>query len=252
MSKAIIYDDTCPMCRWYTGAFVQYKLLDEENRISFTELENQQLVEAIDLERSRDEIPLIDLQGGPTLYGLDSLLHILGKSFPFIPRLVRIGPINWFFRSLYKLVSYNRRLIVPSKPKAITYDCTPHYNRTYRWIYLALALSVGLGSLFTVADYLQPAIGISLLMTALILLLPAFLFKERKGMDYAGIMATALLIGGLIALPATWWPKTAIVFGPAALLVMIWQVGRRLEGLLLVQQFCQTNSQTRSNRPTVS
>ena len=228
MSKAIIYDDTCPMCRWYTGVFVQHQFLQEKNRISFSELEDRALVEAIDLERSRDEIPLIDLEGGPTLYGLDSLLHILGQRFPIIPRLAQIRPIGWFFRSLYKLVSYNRRLIAPSKPQVITYDCTPHYHRTYRWIYLIFALLVGMGGLFTSTNAVHPLLNILVVAGSLVLLSPAFLFREEKGMNYAGMMATVLLVGGLIALPSLWWPAAAPAFGLLALATMVWQANRRM------------------------
>lgn len=141
--KAIIYDSSCPMCRWYTDEFVKAKLLDQHNRIAFAELENKGLVDKIDLDRSRDEIPLVDLDGGETRYGIDSLVYLLAPRFPFIPRFLAIRPINWFFRHLYKFVSYNRRVMAPGRKVEQQYDCTPHFDWKYRWYYVLFSLSVG-------------------------------------------------------------------------------------------------------------
>jgi predicted DCC family thiol-disulfide oxidoreductase YuxK len=70
--KAILYDHNCPMCALYTKGFVKWQLLDKENRISFAQLDNQIFIERVDWYRARHEIPLVDLQGGQTLYGLES------------------------------------------------------------------------------------------------------------------------------------------------------------------------------------
>ena len=80
--KAIIYDDNCPMCKWYTGAFVEANLLKSSNRISFSELNDTPLAEQIEMQRSKHEIPLVDLDGGETIYGVDSLVQLLKPRFP--------------------------------------------------------------------------------------------------------------------------------------------------------------------------
>lgn len=57
--KTIIYDDNCPLCCWYTDAFVQTGLLQQDGRQSFTATQLTSLPQ-FDLDRSKDEIPLVD------------------------------------------------------------------------------------------------------------------------------------------------------------------------------------------------
>jgi predicted DCC family thiol-disulfide oxidoreductase YuxK len=77
-NKAIIYDDTCPMCNIYTKAFVQYGFLKSENRLSFTKID-ENIASKLDLHRSKHEIPLIDQDTGEVLYGVDSLVFLLSQ-----------------------------------------------------------------------------------------------------------------------------------------------------------------------------
>ena len=64
-NKAIIYDDTCPLCVWYTGAFVKTGMLKENNRISFNELTGKsEITEQMNMHRSKHEIPLVGFEGG--------------------------------------------------------------------------------------------------------------------------------------------------------------------------------------------
>ncbi len=220
-AKAIIYDDTCPMCKWYTGAFVQAGLIEDGNRVSFSELQSEALVDALDLERSRDEIPLIDLNGQPTLYGVDGLVYLLGKRAPVIPRMMKIAPIDWFFRKLYKLVSYNRRVMAPSAPQKIKYDCAPHFNLKYRLLYLVTGGVVG--------TLLLKGLFGSLAIWGLVGMgfLPAFLFTRERAIEWMGQWSTILLIGGLLTLPGRWLPDLVVLFGGLVVGVMIWQLIRR-------------------------
>ena len=76
-SKVIIYDDVCPLCKAYTSGFVQAGWLRPENRIGFAEAPTA-LIERIDIDRARHEIPLYDRVTGETLYGKEALFFILG------------------------------------------------------------------------------------------------------------------------------------------------------------------------------
>lgn len=140
MNKAIIYDNTCPLCVWYTDKFVQMELMEADNRISFEELEGKNLTNQLDLQRSKHEIPLVDLENGETLYGLDSLVYILKQRWPFIAALLKVKALRWFFLKWYKLVSYNRRIIAAAPETAIKYDCTPDFNLKYRLLYIGGAI----------------------------------------------------------------------------------------------------------------
>jgi predicted DCC family thiol-disulfide oxidoreductase YuxK len=80
--KIIIYDDVCPMCKAYTEGFVHLGWLPLENRVGFSEVP-QTILDKIDSDRARHEIPLFDTETGETLYGKDALFYILGEQIAF-------------------------------------------------------------------------------------------------------------------------------------------------------------------------
>jgi len=77
-NKILLYDDYCPLCSWYSGLFVKFGLLSPENRVPFSKADIA-ILTSIDVEKGRDEIPFIDIETGVTVYGVDTLLEILGK-----------------------------------------------------------------------------------------------------------------------------------------------------------------------------
>jgi predicted DCC family thiol-disulfide oxidoreductase YuxK len=135
--KTLIYDNECPLCVAYTGAFVKTGLLEKESRKHFNEVVPA-LLQNIDQQKCNNEIPLIDDENGKVWYGIDALLEILGNKFPFIKTIGNISPVNWFLKKLYKLVSYNRKVIVAKKTNG--YDCSPDFNTRYRILFLVTGL----------------------------------------------------------------------------------------------------------------
>jgi predicted DCC family thiol-disulfide oxidoreductase YuxK len=133
--KILLYDDYCPLCTWYSGLFVKTGLLKPGNRVAFSKADLSVLT-AIDIEKGKDEIPLFDPATRQTLYGIDSLLEILGNKFQFIKKAGKIRPVNWLLKKLYKLVSYNRKVIVARKCGPGTFDCSPGFNFFYRIVFL--------------------------------------------------------------------------------------------------------------------
>lgn len=138
-NKILIYDDNCPLCSWYSSLFVKTGLLPANGRKAFSSLDPS-LLNLIDYNRGRNEIPLIDEVSGKVFYGIDALLEILGKRFPFIKSVGRRKPIHWLLKKLYKLVSYNRKIIVAKKCGTGNIDCSPDMNYRYRLIFLLISL----------------------------------------------------------------------------------------------------------------
>ncbi|MEL6970938.1 MAG: DCC1-like thiol-disulfide oxidoreductase family protein [Bacteroidota bacterium] len=199
--KIILYDDNCPLCCWYTGAFVKTGLLTQEGRQAFGEINTDQIANQLDLERSKDEIPLLDAQGGATLYGIDSLLYILGQRWPWMVKVARWAPIDWFLRSLYKFISYNRRVIVASQTPEGSFDCSPQFNLFYRYLYLIFAGLVGtlgvgrfLGTGALIAYPLLIALGLLLLISIPAMRLPDI----ATSINYLGVMWTPYLVLGIV------------------------------------------------------
>lgn len=252
--KVIIYDNTCPMCSLYTSAFVKSGLLCEKGRMPFSELNDEKVISSLDLERAKHEIPLIDTNGGQTLYGVDSLVFILGSRFRWIKSMMKIKAFDWFFRRLYKMISCNRRIIIPGKYANKGIDCTPAFDRKYRMIFIAFAvlLSSLVTYLFgrTVACYLSidtHAGGWQMLLAAgtgwVLQIASAMIFMKEKKIDYIGHQGAVMIIGVLILLPgilispftsySTWLiPVVSVMLSSG---IMLWQQVKRAKHLQVSQ-----------------
>lgn len=153
-NKAIIYDDNCPLCKAYTTAFVKGGFLQKQNRISFTEVNMQQF--KIDWQKAKHEIPLVDLETGEVKYGVDALAEILQQKIFFIKPILNIQLINWLIKKLYKLISYNRKIIVASTPTAsANFDCSPDYNFFWRWMFITVCILLNLFFITTILKNLS-------------------------------------------------------------------------------------------------
>ena len=81
------------MCSAYTNGFVHLGMIKKENRLNFSTL-TPNISEKIDMNRSRNEIPLIEIGTGRVWYGIDALLEILIKEYLRRMRYAGIFPEN--------------------------------------------------------------------------------------------------------------------------------------------------------------
>jgi len=206
----IVYDESCPLCAAYTSAFVQTGLLQKEGRQSFSTL-SPELLELMDLKKSVNEIPLIDLEKKQVWYGIDALLEILGQKLPFIKRIGNISPIKWCLQKAYKLISYNRRVIVAGNQHVGNVDCTPDFNIPYRVLFMSLFLVINTWLLFPLHQYL---LSTSLLQTTSIRqlqwahitvvgvnILVACILGKKSGIEYLGQVNMLASITLLLCVP---------------------------------------------------
>jgi predicted DCC family thiol-disulfide oxidoreductase YuxK len=195
--KVIIYDDVCPLCKAYTEGFVRVGWLPVENRIGFSEAPAS-ILNKIDMDRARHEIPLFDTETGETLYGKEALFYILGEEMPIFKPLFRLALFRAIVFCLYQIITYNRRIIAGSKKLEIGFDCAPDFNAFYRWLYIVLA---GFVSCIVFHKNIQ-----SLDIKYLILLFPIFIEILRGGFiksfidrtTYFGHLATVVLVMALL------------------------------------------------------
>jgi predicted DCC family thiol-disulfide oxidoreductase YuxK len=124
----IIYDDHCPLCHLYTGAFVKTGMLDPDGRQAYTCL-GPETAGLLDAERSRNEIPLVDLRTGTVVYGVDSIFKVVGHRFPALRPLFRLRPFHWLARTAYAFVSYNRKVVIPGRVFEAEGACTPTFHQ---------------------------------------------------------------------------------------------------------------------------
>jgi len=204
-----LYDDACPMCQGYTSVFKRLKLSDRQ---AFSKIDVSDVL-ALNLDRGRHEIPMLDTQTGEVRYGLDAMTMAVGERIPLIRPLVR----NRFFlkalKPLYWLITYNRRVIAGTKPPEEGFDCAPDFHAGWRWVYvvLALATTVVLG---LPAPTLLLGFGIALAIG---------LWRSSVRLEFLGHFVTVLLIATVI---------TAAVPNPFGLILAAvvsgWEGRRRL------------------------
>lgn len=201
----LIYDSECPMCNLYSKGFIAAGMLDGQGREAFTEL-SVETKDRIDVSRAKNEIALVDHDKNKVTYGLDSLLLIIGSSFPILEKTARIKPLYWFFKKLYSFVSYNRKQIIPSKNDYGANACKPDFNLKYRMAYLVFVavFSGCILSLFSEKLGLNRNFFREAGICAGQILWQAFFLKfylKEKLWDYLGNMMTVSLIGTLLLIP---------------------------------------------------
>lgn len=219
-NKVIIYDDVCPMCNAYTGCFLHLGWLKQ--RTGFAEA-SPELLQRVDIDRARHEIPLHDTITGETVYGLDALFLILSSRFPVMGPLFRNRVFRAVMRQLYQIITYNRRVIAGSGAPVTGFDCAPDVNLPYRWLYIGLAVAGG-AALF--AHMEEPSGLCQVPMAALLVLHSGMLavgIAVRKKLDFMGHWATLFLLSGLLLsiLPAQLWALSGVA------MLVAWMWGRR-------------------------
>ena len=225
-NQTLLYDEDCPLCQAYTSAFVKTGILDQNGKKPFTKITADE-ADFIDTERAANEIALIDTQNKTVLYGIDSLLKVIGNAFPIIASLGKIKPVHFFLRKLYAFISYNRKVIIPGpKPKETGLKCEPSFNYKYRFLYILFSAVVTTLILNAYSKMIPQLPNGSLtrellLATGQIAFQSVFLIRfDRKTMlNYVGNLMTVSLFGSLLLLPIL---VTNSIFKINETIVLLW------------------------------
>ena len=232
----LIYDKDCPMCNLYTSGFIKAGMLDKNGREAFSEI-SENTKSKIDFHRAKNEIALVDQQNNTVIYGLESLLLIIGNSFPFLEKIAKIQPFYWFFQRLYQFVSYNRKQIVPSAKTDAETSCVPDFKLKYRLLYIGFVFvfsSIILGfynqKLFPNLEHnFQLEFFICTMQIVWQSLFMGIYLKE-KIWDYLGNMMTVSLIGTLLLIPIlffTFSPNFYFIYFAIVVFIMFLEHIRR-------------------------
>ena len=203
----LIYDKDCQFCRWYTGAFVRTGLLTESGRVAFDQALNDPAL-IFDPELSRNKIALVDKGTGDVKYGIDSLLAVFGSRFRWIEVIGSFPPVHFLLGLLYNFISYNRKVIAPSKCNG-TCDCRP--TRSYFWriafiVACGWLVNVSTGLYFSIQlqDYFTGNLAYSdviFFAAQLVFQFACFRLLKQKGFyDYAGQVSFVSAIGAVALL----------------------------------------------------
>ena len=208
-NQTLLYDEDCPLCRVYTSGFIKAGMLDKNGKKPYCQLsKNEQ--EFIDIKRASNEIALVDNENKTVLYGIDSLLKVIGFSFPWMEKIGNLKPIKFFLKKLYSFISYNRKVIIPSKiKKEINLQCIPDFNFKYRILYILFAVLIS--SLivnqyffsFSILKIISLFIVLILFQSTLILI-----YSKEIILNYLGNFSTSILVGSFLLLPMSFLNST--------------------------------------------
>jgi len=207
-NQTLLYDEDCPLCSLYTTGFVKSGMLDENGRKSYCQLSEEEQ-NFVDLQRAPNEIALIDNKTQTVIYGIDSLIKVIGFSFPLIEKVATIKPIHFILKKLYSFVSYNRKVIIPGSVKEENkLQCTPDFNYKYRFLFIGFALTITTFVLYgysnLILNFPKSSITRELILAfGQIIFQALFLLKLDKQtvINYTGNLMTISLMGSLILTP---------------------------------------------------
>lgn len=207
-NQTLLYDKDCPLCNVYTSGFIKAKLLDSNGRKAYCDL-NTEDYNFVDLKRATNEIALIDTKNKTVIYGIDSMLKVIGNAIPLVEKIGTIKPIKFCLKKLYAFISYNRKVIIPSKADTSqTLQCVPDFNYKYRYIYMLFATVVTSIVLFKFSKTIGSIPESNFFRECLIALgqigfqgLFLSKLKTQKQLTYIGNLMTISLMGSLILMP---------------------------------------------------
>lgn len=240
----IIYDDACPLCNLYTGAFVKTGMLDANGRQAYSCMSSE-TARLLDGERARDEIALVDVRSGTVTYGIDSLFKIIAHRVPGCRHLFALNFFRWLSRKAYAFVSYNRKVIIPGNTFEAPGTCTPTFHVGYRLAYIGLTWVFSAWVLTAFASLLVPLVPASSFVREFAVCGGQLLFqgvlvgiiRKDRLVHYLGNMMTVSLAGSLLLTPALLLHGAGIELSP--LLYAGWFTV--VVSLMLIEHFRRTN-----------
>lgn len=208
-NHTLIYDKDCPLCAAYTSGFVKTGMMDANGRKPFSELSEYDN-RIIDSKRACNEIALINNNNQSVIYGIDSLLTIIGNSFPILQKAGNIKPVKFILKKLYSFISYNRKVIIPAGQKVNNeIQCIPDFNYKYRIAYIIFGILATAIVLYRYSEIITilPKGTFQrelLLATGQIAFQYCFMFKQNRQtiITYFGNLVTVSVFGSLLLLPA--------------------------------------------------
>ena len=223
-NQTLLFDEDCPLCRLYTSAFVNTGMLDENGKKPYSQINNNEH-SFVDLKRASNEIALVDNK--KVIYGIDSLLKIIGHSFPFVEKIGNIKPIKFLLKKLYSFISYNRKVIIPSQMnKEVKLQCIPDFSFKYRLIFIGFATLITTFVLYNFSRLIsilpKSTIGRELILaTGQIVFQGMFLIKfdSKTILNYIGNLMTVSLMGSLLLIPIL---IVHSIFNVSELISLIW------------------------------
>jgi len=224
-NQTLLYDEDCPLCSVYTAGFIKAGMLDQNGKKPFSNLSADDL-QIVDIKRASNEIALVDNINKTVRYGIDSLLAVIGNSFPIMEKAGRVKPLNYLLKKLYSFISYNRKVIIPNKNTDSAISCVPDFSYKYRFLYIAFSIAVTATMLYSFSGLITliPNANFNrelLLATLQLLFQGMFLSRQNRQavINYFGNLMTVSLMGSLLLIPIILLNKLIIM---PEIIILVW------------------------------
>jgi len=229
----LFYDENCPMCQWYSQKLVDVGMLEAEGRCSFSEVEKHMTSGEVDQRMARNQIPLIIASKNTTVYGVDALLYLIGKRFGVIERIGRLWPVYQLLLRLYKLISYNRRVVIPNYKDSKHDISTPTFNVKYRYLFLIFSTLLSAAITWAIVSFFNNGAVYFIAISvgwAMYFVATRVTTKHRVWLVLAGHTSVTMLRG-------------AILFGLSAFTFFFGESGMLLFPVFILVSFFDMNRQ---------
>lgn len=222
-------------------AVLKFTSIPESKIKAYKDL-NENLSKQVDAEKFKNEMALIDTNGGETIYGADGIAYIFSSQLKVLDFLFRFKPIYRLFDFLYKTQAYNRYIIATPKSN-FKCDCFPHRVVKYRISYIIITLiisilltalfGISLKNFFTHISSSEAAIQMLLMAgTGWVLqILLAIIWLRDKALDYIGHLGSIMVVGLLMLVPSMifyvvsgiliyWVPAISVILSSGCMLYL--------------------------------
>ena len=236
-NQTLLYDEDCPLCRVYTSGFIKAKMLDENGKKPYCQLSAEEQ-SFIDVQRASNEIALVDNQNKTVTYGVDSLLKVIGFSFPIVEKIGNLKPIKFLLKKLYSFISYNRKVIIPGRiNKEMKLQCVPDFSYKYRILFIIFATFCSLlilKQVFVAYSFWQLVCILSIIFGVQCILFVKI--SKHTMLNYFGNFAASCLVSTLFFMPSLalksvfGWSQPFIQIGCVVVLFFfVFDISRRVQ-----------------------
>lgn len=209
-TKRIVYDSNCKVCTSMRNMMVAYTSIPASQITAYKDLSAAEL-QRIDPERFKNEMALIDLSGGATLYGAEGVAHIFASQYRLIAWLLRFRIPYSIFTFLYN-VQANNRYIMATPYSKFECDCLPAPTLRYRLAYIVITYLIAIGLTALLGMSLANLGGTTLSRAAAQMLLIAgtgwvlqlslaAAFMRSRKLEYFGHAGSIMVAGLLVLIP---------------------------------------------------
>lgn len=133
--RLIVYDGNCALCSGLTVRAVRYGIIDESDCATYHTLPAH-YSKTIDPNHFRNEMALIERNGGHTLYGIDGLTYVFSARYSSLRPILTSSFMQIILKAMYSVVAPNRYVIStpPARPRSCA--CAPEVSIAVRLRYI--------------------------------------------------------------------------------------------------------------------